>query len=55
MAVATKSCQVSCPDCGQSFLVEVASDTDHLRLECPHCSERLLLPSVAFRPDDRTP
>ncbi|MCT9098037.1 YgzB family protein [Haloarchaeobius sp. HME9146] len=53
MAVPTKSCQVTCPDCGQPFLVETARETETLRIECSHCEERITLPSVAFRPDER--
>lgn len=54
MPVDTKSCKVTCPECGNSFLVEVSRETDHLSLECQHCEESILLPSVAFRLDERT-
>lgn len=54
MPLETKSCQVTCPECGVAFLVEVARSVDHLRVECQHCSERMLLPNTAFRPDERS-
>jgi ribosomal protein S27E len=54
MSVDTKSCQVTCPDCRNAFLVAVSRETDHLSLECQICEESILLPAAAFRPDERT-